>query len=685
VPHKIPPIIKPIICQLIIFVLAAKTAALSFNDNGLDNFMLIPKLGEDRLIEIDYLPGFKKILIKRAETNFKQLFVDIELYPTEILRKILPIFEYDSEKHDFKLKTVAAYNLEDNSTLVISILLKSSIETKIFGRFNFIIRAINIKILNGIGNQVEIVGEFNLGLKNFLQVGGRIILTQSNTSQDWSFDIHMDKIEGSLAISDELKIYGYLRWGDEFPDQYYEDPNSIPRRPVNKDDLIGSGSSRRFYGILQFDAPKIFGKFEIFALIGSENGASFWVCGINYGGAINLGFGKLSDPELILSKNSDLCGQISTIVANLDQGVKALRKPEGETRKDWLKKWKYSDKTDFTFVLSGYLKYGNITSTQSGDKFTAILYSTSGLLRIEGWLKILNYDINVIFAYDLQKKRLLAGFQLPRFDFPPESGNSATLIFQPGLVMFGTNFGGNPYFLWSFGWPPQTGGTNYERDWSKANMASWNPPSFPIPNVIAGGLKFEYDGNSIVLGVAIKAGWRYGINFEVGSASISVTLGGLLIVRYSRGTFTNQLSQQDRFSSYLQDLRKNVETRQEELISNKDNFYSFDDDINRNYLLIKHNLEMSRDRVDILGEVFVDVHGDARIEIFGVTLCGVSLDAFARMRVCGNTEAGITYIGGSYGVRACVKIGCSTFCKDFTISIVVKNGPCLAAYYNLIN
>jgi hypothetical protein len=105
--------------------------------------------------------------------------------------------------------------------------------------------------------------------------------------------------------------------------------------------------------------------------------------------------------------------------------------------------------------------------------------------------------------------------------------------------------------------------------------------------------------------------------------------------------------------------------------------------IYENYIQIKKDLDLALDGyVAILGEVFADIKGYAEVRIFGITLAGVYLHAYARMRICGDTQDGITHIGGAFGAEFCVKIGCVTFCKSAEIHVTLISGTCKAESFN---
>ncbi|WP_373060018.1 hypothetical protein [Zunongwangia sp. H14] len=660
-------------------------AHITFNDKGIDNFIITPITESRNLIRVsDTIPGFDYIRFNKFETNFKQLFASIELFPDEKLINVLPIFEQykkiDGELNlTHVLKTIASFDLETGAA-VISIFLDTSKNIKVFGKWPMAIKVVNIFINSSNKNTLEIVGEFNLGMENFLKVGGKIVLSHE-ASGSWDFDIQLDRVGGSLALSDELKIEGLFKWGGTYPSKYYENPQSLPREPLKKESL-NEGSGRPFMGILNLTAPSMFGDFQIYAKIGSKNGIPFSLFGLRWDKEINLGFGKLHEPEFLVSKNSDRLKSIENIVINgAFKGIEALKGPvDFEQKIQWLEEFDYSDKTGLTLIASGKLAYGSVTEKPKG--ITGILYSSKGLLRIEGWFKIpgIKDEVQIVFSIDFVRKRLLVGFQLPTFYFPTEVNPS--LVFQPGQVFFGTNFGGSPYFLWSLGWPPQTGGSAYERDWSKANQATWYPPTFPMPNMVAAGVMYEldFDKGYLLFAAALKAGWKYEINFGIGKAGLEVSLGGVLVIKImTKESRFETLKLKNRYANKIYSTYNyELQTYHSHLTIETEYFET----IFENYSMIKRDLNMAFDLNAILGEVFADLKGYAEVSIFGITLAGVYLSAYARMRVCGSTKNGITHIGGSFGTRFCVKIGCVTKCKSIDITVTVISGHCEAAPLN---
>ncbi|SHN23265.1 hypothetical protein SAMN04488057_11284 [Cyclobacterium lianum] len=668
-------------------------AAMTFDQSGgIESFRITPSLDYVKPLDVrDTIPGLDFIRFRKFDTNFKQLFASVELFPSAELASALPIFDKytpangEPNMHHI-LRTAMGFDLE-GKTAVLSIIMGGDTKTDVFGKWPLSIKAINIIISEANGNRLEVAGEFNFGLENFAKIGGRVVVTMKAGS-GWDFDIHLDKIEGSLALSDEIRIGGMLAWGKAFPDAGYDPVNTPPREALERDNLLSQGRDREFYGVIFLKAPGIFGDSnEIFVKIASNNGVKYWVSGLRIGGDINLGFGKLRDAELVFSKNSDYKGQIANIVENVDEGLKSLRKPDSASRPEWLENWTYSDKTGFAMLASGYLVYdlitaGNnlqITTPPEEEKFTGLLYSSEGIIRIEGWVKMFKgiEDVQILFTIDLVKKRILVGFQLPTFHFPSPSAPKRW-SFRPGQILLGTSFGGPAYLLASFGWPPQTGGNSFQRNWSKASQLSYFPPTWPIPNVIAGGFKFELDHRNgfVLFAIAMKAGWSYEVKFGIGKAGLTIDLGGVLMVKYVYDKALQEAFTVSRKALLPEKLR--LEARAFVLASHSfledESFYRIR---NIHNLVREDILTAEKDVLYILGEIFANVHGYAYIKIFGVTLAGLDVSVFARLRVCGDTNKGITFLGGSYGATACVKVGCATKCKSFTITVTVISGPCL--------
>jgi hypothetical protein len=651
-------------------------ANASFNENGLDNLLITPKSESRGFKDVkDIIPGFDFIRFNKFETDFNKMFAYIELFPNKNLVEALPIFEdYKRNNGDpavnHRLKTVMAFDFSKEAG-TISIIMNSSTSTKLFGKWPVSIKVINIHINKNGKNEVEVVGDFNLGIEVLSKIGGRIVI-KHDSEGGWDYDILLDKIGGSIAFSDELKVEGLLSWGNSYPTEYYDNPDNVPPNPLSRDNLAINGNDRAFMGILRVQNQNMFGDFEIFAKTASKNGVPYFIFGLNWNGEINLGIGKLRDPEFLISKNADRNSSIKNMVTNgAMSGLESLRGPndiEGKTK--WLEEFTYSEDTGLTIVASGKLLYNDITEVPKN--YSGVLYSSSGLLRIEGYFKIpgIEDEIHVVFAIDMIKKRLLVGFQLPTFYYPTKEKPS--LVFQPGQIFFGTNFGGSRYLLVSMGWPPPTGGSSYERDWSKANQAAWYPPSFPMPNMVAAGMKYEYDqeNDRIIFGAAIKAGWNDEVDFEVGKAGLEVSLGGILIVEYDMSKAKFALKNYQKNNFITNKLSSGMEVF-------ADSGYKYHDpeiysSIVDKYNEIRDDLDKAaQSNLHVVGEIFADLRGYATVIIFGVRLAGVYLNAFARLKVCGSTQSGITHIGGSMGATFCVTIGCYTYCKGTVIPITV--------------
>jgi hypothetical protein len=666
----------------------AATTSLKFNEAGLVSCVVTPKDPAGTTFDISgIIPGFTNLRIKNFEVNGKQLFADIALFPADQLAESLPIFsEYKKsptdppEIHNSVLNTTMAVDLE-NDTALVSIVM--SAKTKLFGKWTMDIKAVSIYISSANGNRVEISGDFNLGLESFVKVGGRVVI-RHDAASGWTFDTELDSIGGSIALSDAIKLEGYLSWGSAFP------PTTAPvREALKRDELLTKGKSRDFYGVLDLKAPGIFGdNNSVFAKIGSNNVAPGWIVGLSTSTNINLGFGTLQEAELQASYNMDLNNQINTIVSNINGGLQALRKDEATPREQWLEKWQYSNKTGFTIMASGYLVYdllsGVVTTKPEDKKFTAVLYSSAGIIRIEGWVKMFDGigDVQILFTIDLRKKRIMVGFQLPVFYFPNKNASSR-FEFKPGQILLGTSFGGPFYFLASFGFPPQTG-DSFERDWSKANMATYYPPTFPLPNEFGGGFQFEIDtaGGYVLFAVAAKAGWKYELSFGIGKAGLEVTFGGLLVIKYVWSTKSYEMARivnPFRYRSSSTAFTSSISPSQSIYPNLSQSSFSA-------FQLIHNELELTDGYLAVLGELFADINGYAEVSVFGVQLAGVYLHAYARLRICGDTQDGITFLGGAFGAEFCVKIGCVTYCKSAEIDIIVISGTCkaLAPNYQLL-
>ena len=655
-------------------------ANLSFNDKGVDNITITPNSITPLRIG-DVIPGFEYIRFRKFNTNGKTMFADVDLYPDEKLVDALPIFQkYQRQSGDpadipgYVLKTSVMIDLESEYT-IIAMSLQADI--KPFGKWPMSIKAVTIRIGPGNQSSLEIAGDFNLGVADFVKIGGRIIISKNGNS--WDYDIQLDKIGGSIALSDDIRIEGEVGWGKLFP------PSTTPiREAIARDQLMIQGRDRDFYGILKLKSPGIFGNgTEIFVKIASENGAPFWVCGIRYGQPVNLGFARLVDGEIYVAKNSDYNNKIDTIVTNINNGISDLRQNGNvPPRSEWLQQWKYSSKTGLTIVASGYLVYdmidGVVTVEPTRDKLTALLYSSAGIIRIEGWIKMFEGldEVRVLFTIDLRKKRLLVGLQLPSFTFPAEE-SPTKFKFSPGEMLFGTSFGGPLYLLASCGWPPEINGS-FERDWSKAITLSYQPAQFPLPNSFAGGFKFELDLSQpqkfVLYAMAFKAGWSYEVKFGIGKAGLEVSIGGVLALKYvwSEKSFLMLRSS----SLFMDNMATQISRSSSCLLTVLDG--TGYEDIREDYLYIQNTIAATlRGDLYILGEVFADVKGYAEVSIFGITLLGVYVHAFARMRLCGDTGHGITFLGGEFGAEFCVKIGCYTYCKSATIGIsVIDKGGC---------
>jgi hypothetical protein len=79
-------------------------------------------------------------------------------------------------------------------------------------------------------------------------------------------------------------------------------------------------------------------------------------------------------------------------------------------------------------------------------------------------------------------------------------------------------------------------------------------------------------------------------------------------------------------------------------------------------------------------ETFGCIKGSASAVLFGVTIVGASVEAFAALKMCGSTCSGITYLGGVFSFTLSVRILCFTFSAGFDFEFeLIKKGdtPCI--------
>ena len=220
------------------------------------------------------------------------------------------------------------------------------------------------------------------------------------------------------------------------------------------------------------------------------------------------------------------------------------------------------------------------------------------------------------------------------------------------------------------GWPEPVAGRDYERDWSRALYFHADDLPGPVTPVW-GRKKVIYENKTLTAGVAFRCGWTKNTGDVSGGTGggfdIGYAIGGLVLFGIPIG-FTTL----DKLPYVLQPKIELLPQLHDAALAELLVFR----DLAESALF---NLTNCENAIRLRGELFGDVWGSAWIRFMGVTLASIELKAFARFRICGDLNRGMTDARASCGFSVSVKILCTTYTTQARYDIVIINGECCIA------
>lgn len=595
------------------------------------------------VIETDSIPGFKSISIKRIASNFETVQIEMDLVATPTLAEALPFLSGAKPQPAF-----LAFNLKGPPAGVFDLSLPSEIETNLFRRWPLKVQSMRLGWGNGANVWLEVTGRINLGMASLSSVGATVRITETNGNLD--FDLRLNEVAVSLSLGG-AEISGRLGWGDADPKQ-----TKVPFADINQPDV----RDRDIRGALQVKTNGFLGDNDVAFRSGNKGEVSYWVASAVHSGKdeISLGFGKLKNPGLLIAQNADLDGQLRSLALSPEGAIFANLRPTGAAVWDWLNQWKQSSEIGTVLAASGYFTVDEIVKapvdntqiTQGQEKsLSGVLWIDTGVLRVDGVARLFT-DTPAYFGIgvDFKERNFFASFQTG----PIKVGNYA---FQPGKWAFGFGFGDRRYFDGRIGWPSLIG--EFERDWSQS--LHFHLPEMPPPvNAGWGGMRASIKEDEISFGIAFRVGWMRGDGTARGGTgggySIGYALGGLmeftLSMRASKGGVAPALQR----------------VALVEPIAGRAGDYAA--------IAIAAAAKLDRTDFAIAGEWFGDVWGSAWLEFMGITLVAIDLKAFARYRLAGSLNNGVTDARATCGFSVSVTILCITYNCEARYDIVAVDG-----------
>jgi hypothetical protein len=619
-------------------------------------------------VETDSLPGFSNIKLLRMTTDLHtSVRVELGLTATPPLAAALPFLAGEQ-------LAILTVPLQGDVPTTIALALPNEVETKLFGRWPFTVTGIVLSL--GAKPQLVIGGRLHLGIPGLESIGGRLVLAKDGTNI--SFDVLVDQIAISLSFGG-LKISGSVKWGDA---NASTTQLGLPAVPT-------AGAARDFSGMFTLSDPGVIDGVQLLCKIGNRGESTYWIGSIVENGTLNLGLGELRKPGLLIAHNADISGGgLLKALANPNASALAPLRPTGDIDK-WLAQWGPASHVGTVIAGTGYYnchsKIASAKPPDTGDNLdlmSALVFSDSGLLRVDGVLAVLENEaatLRFALIIDYTNRQIIGGAQIPTIKIPP--GDNPEYEIQPGFVELGIGFKNTFYFRLGIGWPPLLASSQLERDWSKSTRV-YIREMFPI-NTFWGGFLAELSGNDLFYGFAIKAGWtwRYAVggNFARASADLELSIGGVFEFRL---TWAEGLVHGSTTSAALTGVMQTL--RQSPAVFAAFSSVSAATAGPMAALQELHQLAVTSIAAADLKDVdlcvratlYGDIIGNASLEFLGVTLAAIHLHAYARFQVCGSTKEGITLAWARVGFDVSVTILCVTFHAEATIDIYLIPGEC---------
>lgn len=601
-------------------------------------------------IETVDVPGFDKIALTRITTDLRTAQIEMSLTASEALASALPFLSGKAQS------AVLAFNLQGAPALKFELAMPAEAHTNLFGRWPFTAQSMSI---DWAGSSVtfRISGRLNIGSANFSSIGADVLVTLSGGKL--SFDLKINELGVSLSLG-STTVSGKLHWGRPQGDTSHE----LAKLSEVKD--------RDLWGSLTVDDDGFMGKNQIVFRSGNHAEINFWVASLVNSGAdgISLGIGRLKNPGLLLAHHADLSDKSLAAVALNPSGEFLAKLRPKDDPFDWLAGWTPSASIGTMVAASGFFEIDDVMvaspvadpnepggETKHADKLSGVMYIDTGVVRVDGYAKLLGMkELHFGIAVDFPNRKLLVSIQTDPIAF-------GKYTFNPGQLAIGFGFGHSSYLDIRLGWPPLLA-SGQDRDWSKA--LSFHADDLPLPvNTGWGGLMAVIDSTSITVGVAFRCGWTKqsgdvsggsGGGFDIGYA-----VGGLVQVRYTFNSTETLLAVASFPATPL------IETR--------DYGDSLLADFAASASEALARLESSGD-LQLLGELFGDIWGSAWLKFMGVTLAAIELKAYARYRICGSLQKGITDCRASCGFSVTVTILCVTYHTEARYDLVLKSGSC---------
>lgn len=663
-------------------------------DNKDNPFLRVALRTNQGEIATSRIPGFDKVKVAGVSSDWKSAQLDLEFFPSPRLRSIFKIFD-PPEKEPSKqepFKAAISFDFKGGLGKSVAIVVPYEIKTTLLGKWPVTIQSIRLDLTDPDKPDTQLEFSFlcqvALGIPGIDSIACKVVL--SKTGSGWDYDVIPQGIEGKLSFGD-VKLKGKVEWRDRSGKKATEE--------VKKDD-------REFWGELELEGGVFQSGYAMAVRIGAASGRPFWIAGLK-APKLDIGSVTIEKPVLLVAHGADagLRDIVTNPAKSLDpirpKGVDDKRKKKGEPddpeskkqdeeskkqHEAWLSAWSPSAKMGTVVAASGYLKFDNTVgvSTNPGEgnhpedggtsgHLTNVILTDSGQVRIDAWLKLFGSDgglTRLVLGIDFDRGRVMAGAQLPQIAIP--SAQNPRYVVYPGFFYVSFTYKGRFEFKLSVGWPEKKEGAGIERDWSKATKV-YIPEMWPI-NTVWGGWLFDYAGDRVTFGIAIRAGWTWsypgsGSKIAWAEAEVGIALGGVFIFDFGKlSEATARLPVLP--ARFAHDL---VVAERKRLGRNREARVDLDARAAVQPFLEALDEALGERRFDIgfTAEIYGDIWGRGSAGLMGVTLASISVAAYARFETRGSLNTGITSCRAITGYKVQVTILCVSYSAHVEIEVRV--------------
>ena len=615
------------------------TGTFGLVDGQSSEFELIPVAGTE--IATDSLPGFDKIALRRFRTDFKTASLQVELVPSDDLKRVLPWFNQENLQASLSIPVSA-----DEADVTLSVMLPAEAPSRLFEKWPVSVRGFAFSFgESALLNETKVSFALDVGTAVLKRIGG--VLTITRKGSDLVYGVTVDDLNFDLSLLG-VGLKGQLRWRSG----KHEADDPAPTNAVEYDEA----KDRDFYGAVSLSGLVDGANAGLYLRI-SSGARPFWVVALKKQTEPRVAGTTVEEAGLMLAYGAErilTTGQkpLSDYLVAPESLDPSLFPGPGNDPVEWLNKWQpATDGMGLVVGLQGKFQPDAILATASAKDNLTLVWSDTGLFYGKTVVNIFStVPATLSLLVDFKEQYANASLQLPA---APISG-SAEL--SPGLMSVSFGWGDTKGFGLSLGYPPLLPSTigSARPDWSKA-ITVRIPQAWPI-NTFQGGVKaYYYSEPSVKFGFAIAIRAGYSNSFRATGSDLADARAYVEVM--VAGTF-----------AFCKDSTRPFNAPRalaiEAAMNDDDKWLA--ETINK-----LTSQRKSSDKINIAAAIYGDVKGHASVVFLGVTLAGVGIDASAMFEVLGELNEGITRMRAEFTFQVRVEIGCDTFETSATFSVVM--------------